>query len=358
MEAVKIARGSKRQLGKMIKEEFKDKAPLRIGIITDINVANLYLEAVSQALIAEGYQVWTYALKAGDQSKSMESLNEILCAMAREGFNRQDLLLALGGGVPGDIAGFAASIYMRGLSYIQVPTTLLAAIDSSVGGKTGINLACGKNMAGSFWPPAFTLIDPEFLLTLPKEVYRDGLAEAVKYGVIGSPHIWKQIRKLGSTMPLDPKIVDQDQQMELIRSCVDIKMKIVEEDQRDYGRRMLLNFGHTIGHAIEQASNYQTSHGEAVALGMVLESKWTYEMGLTPRDWSSQIKEILLETGFSMDLEKIKDKDLYQFMAMDKKHQASSITIVVPRDLGACDLMKIDKDQLRQFDPAFKGWNV
>lgn len=353
MEQVRIGRGSRSQLGKMIREEFKEKAPLRIGIITDMNVASLYLEAVSQELIAEGYKVWSYALKPGDQSKSMESLNEILCAMAREGFNRQDLLVALGGGVPGDIAGFAASIYMRGLQYMQLPTTLLAAIDSSIGGKTGINLACGKNMAGTFWPPYFTLIDPEFLLTLPMEIYRDGLAEAIKYGVIANPEIWNQIRNLGNGMPIDPQMVDYDKQEELIKSCGEIKMRIVKEDQRDYGTRMLLNFGHTIGHAIEQQSNYAISHGEAVAMGMVIESKWTYEIGLTKTDLAPKLRKFLLEIGFSMNFNEIKTEELYRYMAMDKKHQGSTMTIVVPQELGRCELMEIEEKQLSKFELDF-----
>jgi len=349
MEQVRIARGSRSQLGKMMREEFKSKAPVRVGVITDMNVASIYLEAVVQDLIGEGYQVWSYGLKPGDESKSMESLNEILCAMAREGFNRQDVLVALGGGVTGDITGFAASVYMRGLSYIQLPTTLLASIDSSIGGKTGINLACGKNMAGTFYNPSFTLIDPEFLMTLPSEIYRDGLAEAVKYGVIGTPDIWKQIRELGKALPLDPKMIDQEKQMELIKSCVELKIKIVREDQRDYGKRMLLNFGHTIGHAIEQHSSYRISHGEAVAMGMVLESKWTYEMGLAKKDISSQIEEILLEVGFSLDFNSIKLEELYPYMAMDKKHQGTTMTIVVPQDLGCCELREIEEEQLREF---------
>ncbi len=353
MEQVRIAQGARTQLGKMIREEFKEKSPIRIGIITDMNVASLYLEAVSQDLIAEGYKVWSYGLKPGDQSKSMESLNEILCAMAREGFNRQDLLVALGGGVPGDIAGFAASIYMRGLKYIQLPTTLLAAIDSSIGGKTGINLACAKNMAGTFWPPSFTLIDPDFLITLPIDIYRDGLAEAVKYGVIADPQIWNQIDNLGHRMPLDPKMVDKDKEEELIKSCGQIKVRIVKEDQRDYGTRMLLNFGHTIGHAIEQQSNYSISHGEAVAMGMVIESKWTYDIGLTKNDLSCQLKEFLLKIGFSMNFHEINIKELYPYMAMDKKHQGETMTIVVPQELGRCELMEINENQLRNFELDF-----
>jgi 3-dehydroquinate synthase len=350
MEEVRIARGSRSQLGKMIRGEFKNSPPVRVGIITDMNVAGIYLKAAVQDLIGEGFQVWSYGLKPGDESKSMESLNEILCAMAREGFNRQDVLVALGGGVPGDITGFAASVYMRGLPYVQVPTTLLAAVDSSMGGKTGINLACGKNMAGTFWAPAFTLTDPEFLMTLPPEIYRDGLAEAVKYGVIGNPNIWDQIRALGNVVPLDPKTIDIEKQGALIESCVELKMKIVSLDRRDLGTRMLLNFGHTVGHAIEQHSNYRISHGEAVAMGMVLESKWTYEIGLTRKDLSPQINEILMEIGFSMDFNSIEGDELYPYMAMDKKHQGETITIVVPQEMGHCDLAEIEEGQLKEFE--------
>lgn len=349
MEDIRIGRGLIAQLGKMIGKEFEGKLPLRVGVITDTNVANLYLEAVSQDLIAEGFQVWSYRLKPGDQSKSLGSLNEILCAMAGEGFNRRDLLVALGGGVPGDITGFAASIYMRGLSYVQVPTTLLSAIDSSIGGKTGINLACGKNMAGSFWNPSFTLIDPELLRTLPAQVYRDGLAEAVKYGVIGMPKIWDKIRGLAKTKPLDPKNIDPDQEDGLIKACVDLKIKLVREDLRDYGSRMLLNFGHTVGHAIEGESDYQISHGEAVAMGMVLEAKGAYQLGLTKKDLSLQIMEILIELGFPMELNSINYNQLYPYMVVDKKHQGENITIVVPRELGACELVEIEDQQLKEF---------
>lgn len=356
MEELRVLAGLRSKLGRLIREEFKNNLPIKIGIITDMNVANIYLEALAQDLREEGFQVWSYVLKPGDESKSVESLNEILCEMAREGFNRQDLLLALGGGVPGDITGFAAAIYMRGLSYIQVPTTLLAAIDSSIGGKTGINLASGKNMAGAFWDPAFTLTDPEYLKTLPLEVYRDGLAEAVKYGVIGIPEIWDQIRELGEVMPLDPKHINIEKQRGLIQTCIDLKRKIVSEDKRDLGTRMLLNFGHTIGHAIEQHSNYRISHGEAVALGMVLESKWTYEMGFTKKDLSSEIKEILMELGFLMDFTLIKYDALYPYMAMDKKHQGKKITIVAPQKLGHCDLVEIEEEQIKNFAAKAAGY--
>ena len=349
MEQVAIARGLTSELGKMIREEFKNDLPLRVGIITDTNVGNLYLEGIYQGLIEEGFKVWSYGLKPGDESKSLESLNEILCAMAQEGFNRRDILIALGGGVPGDITGFVASIYMRGLSYIQVPTTLLAAVDSSIGGKTGVNLACGKNMAGTFWMPAVTLIDPEFLKTLPSEVYRDGLAEVIKYGVIGIPKIWDQVRELVEIMPLDPKKIDMIKQTQLIKDCVDLKTKIVKGDKRDYGSRMLLNFGHTVGHAIEQYSNYKISHGEAVAMGMVLESKWVYKLGLTKEDLSGSINEILLKVGFSLNLDSIKAEGLHPYMATDKKHQGERIVMVVPQELGRCDLIEIEERELKEF---------
>jgi 3-dehydroquinate synthase len=344
----KMEPGLRYGLGTEIGRLMKGNLPTRIGIITDKTVSALYLSEVVQVLESQGFSTWSYELIPGDSSKNMEELQHVLCEMASHGLNRHDLLVALGGGVPGDLAGFAASIYMRGMSYIQVPTTLLAAIDSSIGGKTGVNLNCGKNMAGTFWDPMATLVDPEMLRSLSPTVYRDGLAEGVKYGVIGDTECWNLMKQMIPYPGFPPEDVPIEMEKEFILRCVQLKYEIVSLDHQDLGRRMLLNFGHTVGHAIEKWKDYQISHGEAVAMGMVMEAKAAFQMGWCKEDFSVAIGSILQKLGFSWE-EEISGEVLVPFMAMDKKHQGRHITLVVPETLGQCQLRKVSHEEMMEF---------
>ena len=229
-------------------------------IITDSHVAPLYLPTVEQSLQQAGFSTNHLIFTAGEQSKLFDTIYDMVCAMADARMTRSDIVIALGGGVTGDMAGFASAIYMRGIPFAQLSTSLLSDIDSSVGGKTGCDLKNGKNLVGSFHQPALVLIDPDTLQTLPKRYISDGMAEAIKYGVIRDASLFTDIQ----TQPLD-QLLDR-----LLYTCIDIKRQIVEDDPFEHGRRKLLNFGHTLGHAIEKYYHFERySHGEAVCIGMV-----------------------------------------------------------------------------------------
>jgi 3-dehydroquinate synthase len=348
MNEWKMEAGLRHRLGGEIERLLGEKQPTRIGIITDKTVGSLYLNEVEAELTRRGFSLWTYQLTPGDGSKNMNQLHQVLCEMAEHGLNRHDLLIALGGGVPGDFTGFAASIYMRGMSYIQVPTTLLAAIDSSVGGKTGVNLDCGKNMAGTFWNPLAILTDPEMLRSLSPAVYREGLAEGVKYGVIGDMECWGLMKKMVPYPDFPPEKVQPEVEKQFILRCVQRKQEMVARDYKDLGLRMLLNFGHTVGHAIEKWKNYQISHGEAVAMGMILEARAAYRMGWSKEDLSLPIQEILLELGFS-PLGDVPGEPLSAYITRDKKHQGHGMTLVVPVSLGSCELKKVRQEEMAEF---------
>lgn len=231
----------------------------KICIISDRNVASLYMDICRESLEEAGYGVWEYVLPPGEASKNGTNYLRILEYLAAVPFTRSDGIVALGGGMVGDLAGFVAATYMRGINVYQVPTTLLAAVDSSVGGKTAIDLPSGKNLAGAFHQPKLVLQDSRLLNTLPSDVYREGMAEVIKYGMIHDRKLFKRLE--------NPTEV-RNSLDEVIKTCVGIKKEYVEADEFDRGLRHKLNFGHTLGHAMEQAEGYRLSHGDAVAKGM------------------------------------------------------------------------------------------
>ena len=244
--------------------------PCKICVITDSNVNTLYAQVLLDSLKAYGYQASKIVFPAGEHSKNLTTYANIMEALADEGFTRSDALVALGGGVVGDLTGFAAATYLRGIHYVQVPTTYMSAVDSAVGGKTSLNLQNGKNLAGAIWQPSLVLCDCDTFDTLPEEKRNDGLAEAVKSAVVSDGSLIKFI---------------QDGLYEYtIERCISIKKSFVEADERDYGLRQILGFGHTIGHGLEKLSSYTISHGQAVAAGMVIEARAAYKMGLTQTD--------------------------------------------------------------------------
>lgn len=331
-ERIIIENGSLLRLGAYLKEY----NPEKVGIITDKNVGALYLERVKKDLEDSGFSVFTHIIEPGDSSKSIDNFNLILCELSKEGFTRKDLLVALGGGVTGDLTGFVASCFMRGIPYVQVPTTFLSMVDSSIGGKTGINLETGKNMAGSFYFPLFTLMDIAVLKTLPIDIYKEGISEAVKYGIIKDHEILKLIENY------------KENEEEIIRRSVTIKSEIVERDPFEKTERMLLNFGHTIGHGIESSSNYSISHGESVALGMVMEAEGLFRLGLTDYNVGPLLREILGKAGFTINTENIDKERIYQFIKGDKKREKGGITLIVPIGKGLCTLEKVAMDTLKK----------
>ncbi len=311
----------------------------RIFIISDSNVFPLYGKIVESSLCAAGFHVHHFIFPAGEQSKRFETINEIVCAMAECGMTRTDTVAALGGGVTGDMAGFAAAIYMRGIDFVQLSTSLLSDIDSSVGGKTGCDLAKGKNLIGSFHQPHLVLIDTGALQTLDPHFFADGMGEAIKYALIRSPQLFQQLSQ-GSVL---------DMLEDLIYTCVAIKKDIVEKDEFEKGDRKLLNFGHTLGHAIEQYYNYETyTHGEAVAIGMVMITKAAEKNGLAVCGLTDQIINLLqsyhLPTACNADLQK-----LLQICLSDKKRRADHLDLVIVPKIGHAVIHPVKTETLASF---------
>lgn len=310
-------------------------------IITDETVGRLYGGVLTERLEAQGWIFTTMQVIPGETSKSFETLSEVLEAMAQAGLNRGSLILALGGGVPGDLAGFAAATYMRGIDYIQVPTTLLAMVDSSVGGKTAVNLKAGKNLAGAFHQPLAVLADPDVLKTLPEEVWDDGMAEVIKYGVLYDEDLFQ--RTAGGVKKDHPDLAD------LLTRCVGLKKLAVEQDEKDLGLRQLLNFGHTFGHAMEKASDFKLSHGHAVAAGMAMMSRACFRRGISSEATVKRIVKALVKNHLPVTNE-LPLGDLLSALRRDKKAMGSggseTIQLVVVEEIGTCRLLNVPMDAL------------
>ena len=316
----------------------------KICIVTDATVNQLYGQPehkLYQSLKASGFQVHKFVFRGGEETKSMDTIEEILDFLTSKGFTRTDLLLALGGGIVGDVTGFAASIYLRGIDFIQVPTTLLACVDSSVGGKTGVNLKAGKNLAGAFWQPRLVLFDPDVLATLSYDLLLDGIAETIKAGMIADKLILETI--------IRKRNLDDPEFLTTIASlAVEVKKKVVEEDEFDNGSRQLLNFGHTIAHGIEKCSNYKISHGHAVAIGMKIVAVASDRLGWTIEKSSEQLIEILERFKFPLDCP-FSAWELAEAALADKKRRGDNITIVIPAAIGKCRLKTSPVAKLEQF---------
>jgi len=309
-----------------------------IAIITDSNVGELYLSAVELSLSAVGFKCVSYCITPGEASKSASIYIDVLNWLAASGLTRTDAVLALGGGVVGDLAGFAAATYQRGVPFIQVPTSLLAMVDSSVGGKVAIDLDAGKNLAGAFHQPTLVVCDTDTLNTLPQRFYNDGMAEVIKYGMLGNADFLNQIVQLHE---------DKDYET-LISTCIKMKRDIVQNDEFDRGERRLLNFGHTIGHAIEKLSNYDISHGSAVAIGMIMMSRAAIRQGLCPPECLDVLLDLLSYFGLPTRAD-YSAEAIYEAALGDKKRGGEFITIIVPTSLGKCELRKISVGELRDW---------
>ena len=282
----------------------------KVMICCDETVKKLYGGTVFESYGAAGFNCEFFTFAPGEKSKTTGTVTELLENMGAAEFDRGDLLVALGGGVAGDIGGFAAALYMRGIDYVQIPTTLLAAVDSAVGGKTGVNLACGKNMAGSFWQPILVVCDTDVFKTLSSEVYSGGVAEVIKYGFIFGSCPWE--------LAVD----------DMVAACCKYKADIVAKDERDKEGRLLLNFGHTIGHAIEKASDYTILHGQAVAIGMAAVARAAEKRQIVGIGTASHVEEVCkkfgLPTKTDVEISKIKSA-----ARADKKRDESGITVII-----------------------------
>lgn len=313
------------------------------AIVTDTNVGPLYAAVLEQSLLAAGLAVTVVTIEAGEQSKNMTVLSSVLEHLAEAGLTRTDVLLTLGGGVVGDLGGFAAASYMRGIPFVQVPTSLLAQIDSSVGGKVAVDLDAGKNLAGAFYQPKAVFIDTDLLKTLSVRFLHDGLAEAIKYGCIKDGALFEKLAAYKDDKELLADIGS------VVATCCAIKARIVEQDEFDTGLRMLLNFGHTLGHAVEQHFGYsQYTHGEGVAIGMYQLTQRTEAMGLTETGTAARIKSVLEKYTLPISAG-VEKKLLLDTMGRDKKKNGNSITLIVLEGIGQGVLKKIDWQQVPEY---------
>ena len=294
----------------------------RVVIVTDNIVDGFYGEKLKKSLEKENFFVLKFSIPNGENHKDFSTLENLLNFLAENHIRRNDTVIALGGGVVGDLAGFAAAIYLRGIAVVQMPTTLLAMVDSAIGGKTGIDLPAGKNLAGAFYQPKLVIADTETLQTLPPEQFSAGMGEAIKYGVIQKNRILK--------------CIGQDDMEELVAECVTLKGFFVERDEFDRkGIREILNAGHTVGHAIEKCSGYTVPHGKAVALGLVTEARIAVDLGLA----DVSVYERIVQTAKNCDLyEKVPylPEELAEAMQNDKKNRDTEITFVLPKKMGEC----------------------
>lgn len=312
-------------------------APCRLCVVSDTNVAPLYLQKVQDALVSSGFEVCSFVFPYGEASKSTATLVELLEFLAEHRLSRSDALVALGGGVVGDLTGFAAAIYLRGIDFIQMPTTLLAAVDSSVGGKTAVDLRAGKNLVGAFHQPRAVICDVRTLDTLPESVFADGCAEVVKYGVINDRPFFDSLRR-----GIRPQIE------EVIAACVQNKRKVVEGDEFDRGARQLLNLGHTVGHAVEACSDFAISHGSAVAIGTVVVMRAAVRARLCPATELDELISLLRELSLPTECP-YTARQLCDIASADKKRSGDHITLVVPYGIGDCRLKRLKLDALEDF---------
>lgn len=316
----------------------------RIAIITDDNVNALYGEKLQNIMAEQGLATIMVSVRPGEESKSLESLKDIFEKLSEFRLTRSDLIVTFGGGVVGDLGGFAAATYLRGIPYIQVPTTLLAQVDSSVGGKVAVDLPWGKNLVGSFYHPKAVFIDPELLKTLDKRVFHDGLAEVIKYGCIKDGNILDELSRCKDEAELLSSIDS------IIYKCCSIKKSLVERDERDFGDRMLLNFGHTLGHAVEKYFNYKTyTHGEAVAIGMAHITRNSEKLGITEKGTSEHLEEVLKKFGLPYQTPEMERSTVEAAILLDKKRTGNSISLVMIKKFGEGFLEKVKKEDLVKF---------
>ncbi len=312
----------------------------KIAVVADDITDSLYSEKVCESLEKSGFSVIKFVFEHGEKSKNADTYIKLLNFLAENEITRSDALLALGGGVVGDLTGFAAATFLRGINFIQCPTTLLAMVDSSVGGKTAIDLEKGKNLAGAFYQPKLVICDCDALKTLPDEIFSDGCAEVIKYGVLFDKELFYHLKEHGKSF---------DRQY-VISKCVDLKRMTVVEDEFDKGARQLLNFGHTLGHSIEALSDFKISHGKAVAIGMSLITNASVKDKKTDKSVLSEIKIVLEKLGLPTST-KYSNVEIFSVVKNDKKRSGEYITAVIPEKIGKC---KLEKMKLCDFEKLTK----
>ncbi len=331
-----IDRGILDRCGEEIRKVSKSEKAM---VISDSNVFPLYGEKVVKSMEAYGFEVFTFVFEAGEYSKKLETIYSMYNALADNGLTRGDLIVALGGGVTGDMAGFAAATYLRGIDFVQIPTSLLSQVDSSVGGKTGVDIPQGKNLVGAFWQPNVVLIDPDTLNTLTPHFFADGMGEVIKYGCIKSAKLFDILEKENAWDIIE----------DIIYECVKIKRDVVQNDEHDHGERALLNFGHTLGHAIEKEHNFQDiSHGEAVAVGMVMMTKATEIAKLTPIGTADRIAK-LCEKYNLPTTDNTPVGSIVKSSFSDKKSSSNAISLVILDKIGESRVYPVAKTNMLDF---------
>ncbi|MBE6731860.1 MAG: 3-dehydroquinate synthase [Ruminococcaceae bacterium] len=331
---VYIENGILEKTGEII-AQFRAKGT-KVMIMSETNVFRYYGTRLSESLKKAGFNVSSYVFIAGEESKNMKTVMEMYEALTENGFTRSDIIVNLGGGVTGDMGGFVAATYLRGIDFVQVPTSLLSQVDASVGGKTGIDLPSGKNLVGAFHQPLCVICDPETLKTLPKEYFIDGLGEVVKYGCIYDKELFFDL-ETGKAFK---------NMAETIYRCVDAKRVYVEDDTKDTGRRMILNFGHTFGHALEKLHDFkELSHGRAVAIGMLIASEIGESMNITKKGTSERIRALLIDLGLPTQ-DKFTLDDILDATALDKKTFGRNINLIFLNEIGSSLIHKIERNYL------------
>lgn len=335
---VLIGSGLLAQLGDQIRQRCKTQ---KAAIVSDSNVFPLYGAAASESLEKAGFQVISFVFPAGEESKNADTYLQLLNFLAENQLTRSDCLVALGGGVVGDLTGFAAATYLRGVAYFQVPTTLLAAVDSSVGGKTAIDLPAGKNLVGAFYQPRMVLCDIDTLNTLPQDIFRDGCAEVLKYGILYDEQLWEHLAK---------QRLDFHRE-KVIARCVELKRNVVMEDEFDTGARMKLNLGHTIGHGIEAQSCFTVSHGKAVAIGMCIVARSAAVQGRCSQETCNSIVDVVADFGLPVNTD-YSAEALFTSALSDKKRNADHVDLIIPERIGSCLIVPTPIGELKSLIEA------
>ena len=325
---VRIGSGLLHTLGENISKKVK-----KVCIVSETTVWPLYGETAMKSVKEAGFEVISFVFPAGEASKCGATYLELVDFLAENRLTRSDLIVALGGGVVGDLTGFAAATFLRGIQFIQVPTTLLAAVDSSVGGKTAIDLPAGKNLCGAFYQPSLVLCDIDTLNTLPEDIFRDGCAEVIKYGILYDPSLFAHLKQHG--LNFDREAV--------ITRCVELKRDVVAEDEFDTGARMKLNLGHTIGHGVEARSNFTLSHGKSVAIGMAIVARAASDAAI--RD---EILNVLDIFGLPKETD-CTAEELYTAALSDKKRTGGMVNLIVPRHIGDCAIVPTPVEEIQAF---------
>lgn len=301
----------------------------KVCILTDLNVEKLYVNEIKE-ILKDNFEVYVYSFEAGEKSKNLDKISEFYKFFLENHFDRKSVIIGLGGGVVGDMAGFSAATYMRGVNFIQIPTTLLAQVDSSVGGKVGVDFSGTKNIIGAFYQPKFVYINVNTLKSLPDREFSAGMAEVIKYGMIMSKDFYNYIKENKKKI----KDKDEDELSKMIKKCCEFKAEVVSKDEKEKGMRAILNFGHTIGHSVESLKEFELIHGECVGIGMVAALKILVDRGILTQKELNEFEELLLYFNIPIKTKGIKVEDVYNQMFLDKKVSNNKINFVLLEEIG------------------------